>query len=341
MFKALRHANAIWSSLVSLAMLTLLFLLLQKSLLTMAITCEDVKGKGSGSVFSVEELKSLSLLDEDGIKECIIILGKEPLTKEQSSTVWSALIDIYKSVDDIPQDSLQHLGWIANGIRQEHFYNLSLTEVDTIAAFGKLSWLNQEQLQNLNAAVFEQWSSKEIEDLSSYDLMNLRQILCAFNESEILKIHPDAYKDAAQELATLTNCTKEVIAGLAELATSPLAFGNPKNWTSLHIATIGCIMGGLPSVKVIPPSAMEGLTKSTLACLPPSVLQEMSDEQISNLSPSAAGSLSTKQLSALYKSQKYALQLAIKALSMNTFELMTVPNGKNICISSASPNSCG
>lgn len=42
-------------------------------------------------------------------------------------------------------------------------------------------------------------------------------------------------RDAAQELATLTNCTKEVIAGLAELATSPLAFGNPKNWTSLHV----------------------------------------------------------------------------------------------------------
>lgn len=60
----------------------------------MAITCEDVKEKGSGSVFSVEQLKSLSLLDEDGIKECIIILGKEPLTKEQSSTVWSALIDV-------------------------------------------------------------------------------------------------------------------------------------------------------------------------------------------------------------------------------------------------------
>ncbi|CAH1401600.1 unnamed protein product [Nezara viridula] len=283
----------------------------------MAITCEDVKEKGSGSLFSVEQLKSLSLLDEDGIKDCVIILGKEPLTKEQSSTVWSALIDIYKSVDDIPEESLQHLGWIANGISLEHFYNLSLTEVDTIAAFGRLSWFNQEQLHSLNAAIFEQWSSKDIEDLSSYDLMNLRQILCALNGSEIIKIHPDAYKEAAQELSTLTNCRKDVISGLAELATSPLAFGDPRNWTSLHIASIGCIIGGLSSVRVIPPSAMEGLTKSTIVCLPPSVLQEMSDEQIINLSPSAAGSLSSKQLSALYKSQKYALQLAIKGRTAN------------------------
>lgn len=41
----------------------------------------------------------------------------------------------------------------------------------------------------------------------------------------------------------------------------------------------------------------------------------MSDEQMLNLSPSAAGSLSSKQSSALYKSQKYALQLAIKGQS--------------------------
>lgn len=53
-------------------------------------------------------------------------------------------------VDDIPEDELQSLGWIAAGIPPRDFMNLSLTDIETITAFGKWRNFSKEQVCRMN-----------------------------------------------------------------------------------------------------------------------------------------------------------------------------------------------
>lgn len=56
------------------------------------------------------------------------------------------VIQVYKTADDVPEDELQLLGWIAMGIPAQDFMNLSLTEIETIAAFGQWRNFSKEQV---------------------------------------------------------------------------------------------------------------------------------------------------------------------------------------------------
>lgn len=55
-------------------------------------------------------------------------------------------MQIFGSTNDVPEESLQHLGWIANGIEPDYFYNLTMTEVETIESFGKCNSLSKDQV---------------------------------------------------------------------------------------------------------------------------------------------------------------------------------------------------
>lgn len=52
----------------------------------------------------------------------------------------------YGDVDEIPNKCLQQLGWIASGIPPEDISNLTLTEIDTIAALGQFHNLSMTQV---------------------------------------------------------------------------------------------------------------------------------------------------------------------------------------------------
>nr|CAD7416445.1 unnamed protein product [Timema poppensis] len=118
----------------------------------------------------------------------------------------------------------------------------------------------------LAEAVRCSWSYKEPEDFTYYDLTYLQHILCGFNRTEIERIHPKAYKEAAYELGQLKNCPIEVLEGLATLATQ--AFGTTSSWTDTQIKLIGCVLAGLDSqINLISARAMEGLTSETSHCI--------------------------------------------------------------------------
>ncbi|XP_014245550.1 uncharacterized protein LOC106664385 isoform X2 [Cimex lectularius] len=276
-----------------------------------SLSCAEIQEKGSGSAFTIDELKTLSKLEADDLKSCIVLLGKERLSTEQSSVIWMSLLDIFGSAGEIPEEYIRQLGWVINGIPAEHFMNISLSDVDTIASLGKCKELSSAQLSGLRDGVVEQWKGKDIDDFTSFDLITLKQIICSFNSSLLQMIHPISYKDAAVELATLKNCPLDVLQVLASLATSPDSFGSAAKWTSVQLANVGCVIVGLPSINVLPNEAMEGLTPQIIDCLPPVTLQSMSDGQISRFSPAAASALSSSQISALSDSQKYALSQAV------------------------------
>lgn len=52
----------------------------------------------------------------------------------------------YGDVSEIPNEQLQQLGWIASGIPPEDISNLTLTEIDTIAALGQFHNLSLSQV---------------------------------------------------------------------------------------------------------------------------------------------------------------------------------------------------
>jgi hypothetical protein len=52
----------------------------------------------------------------------------------------------YGDVSEIPNEQLQQLGWIASGIPPEDISNLTLTEIDTIAALGQFHNLSMSQV---------------------------------------------------------------------------------------------------------------------------------------------------------------------------------------------------
>ncbi|KAE9526234.1 hypothetical protein AGLY_013865 [Aphis glycines] len=265
-----------------------------------------IKKNGKLSKEDIDDL--ISIDNQSQIKMCLVVLGKNPLETGIAELLWRDLVKVYKPADDIPEDELQLLGWISAGIPAPDFMNLSLTDIDTIASFGKWRNYSREQLMSLKQAIEDQWSYKGPSDLSNYDLAALGQVLCAFNKSYIAAIKPMAYKAAAADISNLVNCPQEIVKEFALLATSRDAFGDPSGWTAIQIALIGCVIDGLDSVRDIQPDAFEGLSASNMQCLSNNVLQAMSIEQISHLSLSAVNALTYAQRSSLDREQIKAIQ---------------------------------
>ncbi|CAI6343290.1 unnamed protein product [Macrosiphum euphorbiae] len=277
--------------------------------------CDDeslIKKNGKLSREDIEDL--ISIDNQSQIKMCLIVLGKDPLETEIAELLWRDLVKVYTTADDIPEDELQLLGWISKGIPASDFMNLSLTDIETIASFGKWRNYSKEQVMSLKQAIEDQWSYKGPSDFSSYDLAALGQVLCSFNKSHIAAIKPFAYKVAAADISNLVNCPQEIIREFALLATSRDAFGDPSGWTAIQIALIGCVISGLDSVRDIQPDAFEGLAASSMQCLPNNVLQAMSIEQLSHLSLSAVNALTHAQLSSLDREQIRAVEETAKTL---------------------------
>ncbi|CAA9997718.1 unnamed protein product [Nesidiocoris tenuis] len=134
---------------------------------TGTLTCADVEEKGSGAAFRAEELAGLTSLEQEDLKKCTVLLGKERLSPNQSLAIW----------------------------------------------------------------------------------------------------------DAAPELATISNCSQDVVRELAALATDERAFGSPRGWTSVQVGSVGCILAGLQSIADIPAEAFEGLTANIVECLPSETFQ--------------------------------------------------------------------
>ncbi|XP_075232218.1 otoancorin-like [Lycorma delicatula] len=262
-----------------------LLLGLQQHNLNYSFSCADIINAGSGAKLSENDLQSLVTITPSELQSCLVILGKDVLQPMRAEILWKVIVKVYGSADEIPENDLRLLGWIISGIPPSDFHNLSLSDVDTIAAFGQYRNLSRSQLLALHETVSYFWSYKDEADLSGFDLAALKQIICAFNASYIQYIHPDAYRDAASELAILYDCPKDVMMALARLAVDEAAFGDPKEWTPNKVAAVGCVISGLSNVQVqvIPPEAMKGLTSDIIKCLPSTTLQAMTKDQLSKV----------------------------------------------------------
>lgn len=128
----------------------------------------------------------------------------------------------------------------------EDFQNITLDNIDIVEVFGKYRGLRQEKMAAIADGIIRDWSEKVPGTLSEFDLIALGQILCHFNKSDISRIHPDAYKGAAEVIGELKDCSPEIVQAFGQLAVDPKAFGAPDTWSQYDVAVLGIVINSLP-----------------------------------------------------------------------------------------------
>lgn len=222
-------------------MLLLTFLFALCAIAENILVCEDILQDPEDTIYTIDKLKAIPI---EEVNKCLLHLGKSEMSEESAKIIWSALLEYYGTASDIPEEKLTQLHWVTKAIQPEEYENITLTSIDVVENFGLFYDLNDDQLSAILSRIREDWSYKQPEDFTSYDLLALKQIVCVFNASEISRIHAESYREAAPGLATLQKCPKESLEALASLALK--AFGPADKWDESTITTVGVVMDGLP-----------------------------------------------------------------------------------------------
>ncbi|XP_045490185.1 uncharacterized protein LOC123690580 [Pieris rapae] len=209
---------------------------------TQNFTCDSLFNTSDNKSFV--SLPKLETIQRKDIVTCLVHLGKEPLPSLEANYIWHSIKIFYGDVANIPESILATLQWITPAIPAEEIYNITLGSIDVIENFGKDYGLSEDQLTAVADRVRDDF--KELEDYTCYDLVALKQILCAFNGNEIERIHAKAYKAAFVEIGELKRCSTEVLQKFVKLATDSSAFGPPDYWDNVVLSSIGVLGEYLP-----------------------------------------------------------------------------------------------
>lgn len=211
------------------------------------ITCEEVLDQPEKIKLNLSDLQAMR--PNDTVK-CLSHLTRHKLSTAEAKLIWSNIVDYYNDTQNIPDDVLKELHWVSTVVTPEEFSNLTLSNIEVISTLGIDYGLSMDQLDAIADRVREDFGGKQPEDYTSYDLIGLRQILCAFNASEINRIHPKAYKEAANVIGNLKNCDYEVLKAFAALAIKKAAFGPQRFWTSGTLKIVGAVANFFPKESV-------------------------------------------------------------------------------------------
>lgn len=220
-----------------------LVILIYNILRIQCLICNEILELPADHTLSLGELHTIPPKE---IVECLAHLSKEPLAPQEADFIWQSIVTTYAGVENIPEKVLMILHYVTVAVRPEEYANITLSNIDVIENFGLNYNLEQAQMSAIADRVREDFAGKEPEDYTFYDLLALKQILCQFNQSEIERIHPSAYREAALTLGKLSNCGTEAMTGFATLAIQTGAFGPPNGWTITTVNLIGKVADFLP-----------------------------------------------------------------------------------------------
>lgn len=223
--------------------LQLIYIIFIKISLVRCLTCDEVLELPPEKKLTLTELQTISPKD---VVQCIAHLGKIRLPLPEAQFIWQSVKKFYEEVSLIPDEILMLLKWITVAISPEDYNNMSIHDIDVIQNFGQDYNLNKEQLAALAARVREDFSSKDPEDYTNFDLIAIGQILCAYNKSDIERIHPSSYRDAAFEIGNLNKCSDDTMSAFAALAVQVDAFGPIEGWNVDTVMLVGKVGNYLP-----------------------------------------------------------------------------------------------
>lgn len=208
-----------------------------------SLTCDEILQLPSNIKLTLQELQTVQPKD---MVQCLAHLGKEELGSAEADFTWRCLINFYDGIPNIPENVLMLLHWVTPAILPEEYANITLSSIDVVQNFGLNYKLNDAQLAAIADRVRKDYAGKEPEDYTYYDLTALRQILCAYNRSEIQRIQPSAYRESALTIGKLERCGSEAMIGFASLAVQKRAFGSPATWSEGTLDVIGVVADYLP-----------------------------------------------------------------------------------------------
>ncbi|KAM3968443.1 uncharacterized protein ACR2FA_004127 [Aphomia sociella] len=219
----------------------LIFLI--KIAIAKSLTCNEILELPDKTHLSLNELQTVQPKD---MVQCLAYLGKEQLPKAEAEFIWQSIVTFYSGIANIPDNVLILLHWVTTALTPEDYANVTFSNIDVIQNFGLNYNLDELQLSAIAERVREDFAGKEPEDYTYYDLTALRQILCAYNRSEIERIHPSAFREAVLIIGKLENCNPDVMAGFATLAVQKSAFGPPSTWSDFTKQILGKVVEYLP-----------------------------------------------------------------------------------------------
>lgn len=220
----------------------ILFLFINIAIVS-GLTCDEILEFPQDKKLTKEDLESMQPKD---IVQCLVHLGREQLPRPEAEFIWKSIIKFHEGIINVPDKVLSVLHWITIAITPEEYANLTLNNIDVVQNFGLNYNLNEAQLSAIANRVREDFAGKEPEDYTYYDLTAIRQILCAYNKSEIERIPPSSYREAALLIGKLEKCGPEAMSGFATLAVQKRAFGPLRNWTEDTVKIIGKVANYLP-----------------------------------------------------------------------------------------------
>ncbi|XP_045784723.1 otoancorin-like [Maniola jurtina] len=212
--------------------------------LVFSLICQEVLEMPENKKLNFKELQTMQPKE---VADCLTHLGREEMRADEAEFIWNSLIEFFKGIANIPEEVLAVLHYVTVAVQPEDYLNITMANIDVIRNFGLDYGLNDDHLEAIAWRVREDFGGKEPEDYTVYDLEALRQILCAFNRSEIERIRPKAFKEAAGIIGKLRNCNRDIMQGFAQLATQKNAFGSPSLWTNTTLHAVGAVAEYLPS----------------------------------------------------------------------------------------------
>ncbi|KAB1263020.1 Otoancorin [Camelus dromedarius] len=153
-------------------------------------------------------------------------------------------------------------------------------------------------------------SGSSIQDLKSFHLVGLGEILCAMNITEISLIKISEFRVVVARIGTLL-CSTQVLTEFKRKA--EVVFGEPTEWSSSVLQELGTIAAGLTKeeLRMLNNDLMPYFQPSAIKCLPDEIFKELSAEQIASLGPENAAAVTPAQRRQLSMMQLHSLQRAL------------------------------
>ncbi|GAB6023793.1 hypothetical protein CHUAL_008543 [Chamberlinius hualienensis] len=257
-----------------------------------------------GAALDEYELEEFQEMSDTEVVNCLADLGAVRIRRDKAIEIWKKYKRaVQKTAAEMEDITFIKMEYLVQALDETELAAINFTDIYIIDHFGSNDFnFTTRQLQVLAEKVLSDYKS-DAKNWTSDDLMKFGYILCGFNEKYIEEIGHDVYENVSKSFKQFTSiiasCPIQVIQSLANKA--KISYGDPSNWTSSTITTIGPTVGGLNGEEFgkIPGKSFEHFHESWIKTLPSTVIKVMTEDQLKNLTVLAAASFTQDQLDEL------------------------------------------
>ncbi|XP_031289183.2 otoancorin isoform X1 [Camelus dromedarius] len=279
-------------------------------------SCHGVAAPSSDDIIKLAEAnacwapESLLCLEEDVFSRNVELLGAvRGFSPAQLRTLKEKAVQVWDLPSYWKEYHIVSLGHIALALNESELEQLDLSSIDAVASLSQQTGWTPGQAKSILQGFLED-SGSSIQDLKSFHLVGLGEILCAMNITEISLIKISEFRVVVARIGTLL-CSTQVLTEFKRKA--EVVFGEPTEWSSSVLQELGTIAAGLTKeeLRMLNNDLMPYFQPSAIKCLPDEIFKELSAEQIASLGPENAAAVTPAQRRQLSMMQLHSLQRAL------------------------------